>query len=239
MGLIKKFALKLFRPLILSETKIISNERLSPHFHLLTIRGKSLKKAEWTPGQKIKIVFSDDQSRSYTPSSWNFSSGELQTLVYIHGKGPGAIWARDVKPASNVTIRGPKHSIEINDSDKNILFFGDETTFGLSCALKKFSVGKHFYFFFESGIADESLLVLKHFELDDSRLYSLEQLETAANEMIKLFNQTPEARIILSGKQQSIVTLREKLYAGGIPQDKISKKVYWGHKDDPNGKLKN
>jgi ferric-chelate reductase (NADPH) len=238
MSKLKKIVLKFLGPLILSESKIISNERLSPHFQFLTIKGKSLKKAEWIPGQKIQIQLAHDQMRSYTPSSWDSKTGEMQTLVYMHGKGPGALWARDAKVNQSVVVLGPRGSLKLEPEMQTILFFGDETTFGLAHALKKYSSDKKYFFFFESIDTHESEMILNKFELSESLIFSLNQHGQIADSINEIFKNNSGAQIVLSGKQQSIVAIREKLYAREIPREQITKKVYWGWKDDPNGKLK-
>lgn len=238
MSSAKKILMKILGPLILSDSKILSNERLSPHFQFLTIKGKSLRKADWVPGQKIQVKMKNDEMRSYTPSSWDSQNGIIQTLIYMHGKGPGALWARDAKAASKVTVLGPRKSLKIEAEDKNIIFFGDETTFGLAHALKKHTININYLFYFEANDLSESKEILERFELGYSPLFNINQLEKISLEIASQYNLNKNTRIILSGKQQSIVKLRELLYASGIPQESIDKKVYWGWKDDPNGKLK-
>ena len=238
MSSVKKILLKILGPLVLSKSKIVSNERLSPHFHLITIKGQALKKAQWIPGQKIQVQLKGDEMRSYTPTSWDESSGVMQTLVYMHGKGPGALWARDAKALDKVVVLGPKSSLKIDEAIKNVLFFGDETTFGLAYALKTNRSELNFHFFFECNDISESALALKKFNLSDAKTFGLNQMDNVANELKASFVHNGETKIILSGKQQSIVALRERLYAMDIPREYIDKKVYWGWKDDPNGKLK-
>lgn len=235
---IKKILKKILGPIFIDESKILTNEKLSPHFHLLTIKGSELKKVEWTPGEKVKLSIGSDDSRSYTPLSWDSKNGVMQTLIYTHDQGPGAIWARDVKPNAVVSVKGPKTSVVLDETVKNILFFGDETTFGLAHALKKNMEHLNFNFFFETNHLDESHEILKKLELADSKLAGVNQFDMFAKIMYEKFLVISELRIIISGKQQSIVTLREKLHALGVPPEVISKKVYWGWKDDPNGKLK-
>lgn len=238
MSKVKNFILKFLGPLILAESKIVSNERASAHFQFITVKGKSLKNITWIPGQKIQIKVQGDEMRSYTPSSWNSVTGEVQTLIYMHGKGPGALWARDVTPNTKITLLGPRGSLSIDSEIRHVIFFGDETTFGLAHALKKYTENKTYDFLFEANDIKESSFILEKFELKDSSLFKLDELDKIALEINKAFLQIPGAQIVLSGKQQSIVALREKLYAFGVPREAIMKKVYWGWKDDPNGKLK-
>lgn len=237
MSTVKKILVKILGPIILSKSKVVANEQLSPHFHLLTIQGKKLKK-EWIPGQKIQVQLKNDQMRSYTPCSWDSKAGVMQTLVYMHGKGPGALWARDVKPQNKVVILGPKKSLTLETETKTVLFFGDETTFGLAHAIKKNYPETIFHFYMEANDTNESSAILKKFDLEDALLVSLDQLDLISQEMTKIFKDDGFTRIVLSGKQQSIVALRNKLYSQNIPAAAIGTKVYWGWKDDPNGKLK-
>lgn len=234
----KKVLMKILGPFILAQSKVVKNERLSPHFQYLTIKGKSHQNKDWIPGQKIQVQLKNEM-RSYTPSSWNKETGEIQTLIYMHGKGPGAIWARDARENSKVTVLGPKSPLKLHEDSKHVLFFGDETTYGLAHALKQFSSDKNYRFFFEATDTTEAKPVLERFALGDSPLFAINQLEKVAEAMITAFRSNPETEIVLSGKQQSIVALREKLWANQIPKDVIGTKVYWGWKDDPNGKLKN
>lgn len=163
----------------------------------------------------------------------------MQTLIYVHGKGPGALWARDVKAKNKVVVLGPKKSLKLDlETTKSVIFFGDETTFGLAHAIKKNFTDIRFHFFMEATDTDESSSILKRFDLEDALLVSLNQLDLIAQEISKIYLENSLSQIVLSGKQQSIVSLRSKLYALNIPSDAIGTKVYWGWKDDPNGKLK-
>lgn len=237
MNTLKKILLKILGPIILSKSKVISNEQLSPHFHLLTIQGNKLKK-DWIPGQKIQVQLKEDQMRSYTPSSWDSKTGTMQTLVYMHGKGPGALWARDTKAHNKVVILGPKNSLSLATETKTVLFFGDETTFGLAHAIKKNFTEITFHFYMEANDTDESAAILKKLDLEDVLLVSVNQLDLIAKEIVHSFKDDASTKIILSGRQQSIVDVRNRLYSQNIPAASIGTKVYWGWKDDPNGKLK-
>jgi ferric-chelate reductase (NADPH) len=236
--IIKSIFLSFLDTITFASSKVVSNERLSPHFQFITIKGRSLKKPNWIPGQKIQVKLKGDEIRSYTPSSWNKDDGSFQTLVYMHGKGPGALWARDVETNTKVTVLGPKTSLVIAPEVEHVLFFGDETTFGLAHALKTYNRDLQYNFFFEASDINESLPVLKRLNLEDSMLFRIGELEMISSEIKSVFNPTKKNQITLSGKQQSIVALREHLYDKDLPKEIIGTKVYWGWKDDPNGKLK-
>jgi NADPH-dependent ferric siderophore reductase len=143
-----------------------------------------------------------------------------------------------VKEGASVIVLGPRSSLVLEEASSDILFFGDETTIGLASALKENKAASKLAFFFEANSLEESRLILQRFSLTESSLYPLLSHEKVAMDLKKSFDDNREATIILSGKQQSIVAIREKLYALGVPAEKIIIKVYWGWKDDPKGKLK-
>lgn len=237
MFLIKKKLLDIIGPIV-DSNRVISNDQLGPHFNLLTIKGSDLKKAQWIPGQKVKLSIDNGDTRSYTPLSWDTDEGVIKTLIYMHGNGPGALWAQQVKPQEYVEVHGPKSSLKLEGHVNNILFFGDETTFGLAHALKKYKTNLKIEFFFEATYLGESAAVLKTLELDNSTLNSTAEIVELSELIYNKYLEKNGPLIVLSGKQQSIVTIRKDLLAKGIPAAHIYKKVYWGWKDDPMGKLK-
>jgi len=64
--------------------------------------------------------------RSYTPRSYDPTSGELHIDFVMHGHGPAALWAASAKRGDRLHIAGPKSSLLIPDADWYILA-GDET----------------------------------------------------------------------------------------------------------------
>ena len=156
----------------------------------------------------------------------------------MHGKGPGALWARDAKAGSKATILGPRGSLVLNEELKEVVFFGDETTFGLAYAIKENFKHLDVKCFFENTDLSESKPVLEKFNLHNSTLYTLSQYDIIASDIARGYKSSATSKIVLSGKQQSIVAIRQKLYTLGILPEDIIVKVYWGWKDDPNGKLK-
>lgn len=240
MNTIKNILLKILGPLILSKSKIVKIEDISDKLRILTIKGKSLKKANWIPGQKVTLKLNDKDLRSYTPLSWNKEEGSFQTAVYLHNNGPLSRWASNIQLNSKVTVMGPRASLALENSIESFVFFGDETTFGLAHALNEAHKGKQkISFVLESYNIHEAKKALDHLKLSNSHLIQAGEIEAACNLILADFNNFHgNKKIILSGKQQNMVKIRQALLAAGLENKDITMKVYWGWKDDPNGKLK-
>ena len=109
---------------------------IAPGFRLLTLEGQALRKAAWTPGQKVQLMLGGWVQRTYTPLSWDAATGRTQLLAYAHGDGPGAEWTRTLAQGDTCAIFGPRGSLDLTSLERPALLFGDETSFGLAHALR-------------------------------------------------------------------------------------------------------
>lgn len=76
--------------------------------------------AEWPAGQR-------PVSRAYTPRSWNPETAELDIDFVLHGTGPGASWASQVKPGQTILV-GAQSTPYLPDAAADWhLLVGDET----------------------------------------------------------------------------------------------------------------
>lgn len=235
---IKMLLLKILGPILLSKSEITRIEQFGEHFRILTIKGKALKKAQWKPGQKVTVKINDNDMRSYTPINWDNQSGSFQTLIVLHNNGPLSRWAKQIKPKSKVTILGPKASLNLDPNKNEVIFFGDDTTLGLISALENSYPNVKFHNFIESKYQAEVSEVLSRLSVKPTKIYSMDAFAEYQDDILKKCSELNEnSLIILSGKQQNIVKVRDYLRLGNIPKEKVTIKVYWGWKDDPNGKL--
>lgn len=238
MSTIKNILLKVLGPIILSKSRIVETNKLGDHFMLLKIKGKSLKKGNWTPGQKVTVQITDKDMRSYTPTKWDKEDASFETLVYLHNNGPLSKWASSVKLKSKVTIMGPRASLVIDESLASFIFFGDETTFGLCYALQNGHTNISQKYFLESTHFEESQKVIDHLKLQNVEHHNIDNIDQIKQDILTHFNSIKgPKKIILSGKQQNIVKIRTFLFENNVDPKDVIIKVYWGWKDDPNGKL--
>lgn len=235
---IKMLLLKILGPVLLSKSEITKIEQFGEHFRILTIKGKALKKAQWKAGQKVTVKINDNDMRSYTPINWDNQTGSFQTLIVLHNNGPLSRWAKQIKPKSKVTILGPKGSLSLDETKKEVIFFGDDTTLGLISAIENNSPNTTFHNFIESNYLSNVEEVITRLNISSTEVYPMNAFETYQSDIFKKFNElTENSLIILSGKQQNIVKVRDYLRLQNVPKEKVQVKVYWGWKDDPNGKL--
>jgi NADPH-dependent ferric siderophore reductase len=79
----------------------------------------------WTPGQQIRVA-ADGLLTRRTYSVWAYDGSSLELCVLDHGEGPGARWARLVRPGDDVVFGGPEGTFVTRPSPYH-LFAGEET----------------------------------------------------------------------------------------------------------------
>ena len=88
---------------------------------------------EWMPGQQVRVCVGNVGSPSSwldglrrTYSVWSYD-GELMTLCVLdHGDGPGARWARAVRPGQEVLFGKPEGPLVVRPAPYHV-FAGEET----------------------------------------------------------------------------------------------------------------
>ncbi len=114
------------------ELEIVRVDATSPHFRSVTFRGEALVDFN-SPSfdDHVKFILASDGAqpimRDYTPRRFDPASRELTIEFALHGDGPAANWATQVKPGQKATVAGPRGSFIIPlDYDWHLLV-GDET----------------------------------------------------------------------------------------------------------------
>jgi NADPH-dependent ferric siderophore reductase len=99
-----------------------ATDLITPRMHRITIAAPGL---DWTPGQHIRLVAEGLITRR-TYSVWDYDGSSLELYVLDHGDGPGARWARSVRPDQEVVFTKPEGNLVTRPSAYH-LFAGDET----------------------------------------------------------------------------------------------------------------
>lgn len=101
---------------------VTATDLVTPRMRRIAIAAPGL---EWTPGQHIRVS-ADGLITRRTYSVWDYDGASLELRVLDHGEGPGARWARSVRPGQEVVFGGPEGSLVTRPSAYH-LFAGEET----------------------------------------------------------------------------------------------------------------
>lgn len=222
-GLVERTLTRLF----LRPARVISAATLSPRFRLIDLEGVAFEGNRWSPGQKLQIKLDGGfMTRTYTPVRWDAARGVTRILAFAHGEGPGSEWVRHASPGDARQVFGPRRSLDLEPLAGPVVFFGDETSFGLVASL---GAREDVRAVFEVGAIAESRQVLdalgvRHMALmerrtDDSHLAELQAaMGTPAS---------ADTHYVLTGKASSIRQLGRALRAQGVEARRIKAKAYW------------
>lgn len=108
--------------------------RPTPRMVSIRLEGPATAGLPWTPGQHIRVLVNDPLSGGWrrpgdllrTYSVWNLDADGLDLLVLDHGDGPGARWARTLRPGDQVTFKAPEGGFVTREAPYH-LFAGEET----------------------------------------------------------------------------------------------------------------
>ncbi|ATB33762.1 siderophore-interacting protein [Melittangium boletus] len=208
---------------------VTSVREVSPQFREVELEGPALRGLEWRPGDKIQVFLPETGTRTYTPLRWDTQKGTTAFLIYLHGSSPGASWGRELRVGARTQFFGPRRSLSLDDVSEPIVFFGDETAFGVAHALKRAVASREFIPVFEVSRHAESSPVLREFGFEDKNVERQpgEAHLTEVHERLRSALQAhPGACLVMTGKAQSIQTLKAKLKADGLGRS-ARVKPYW------------
>lgn len=128
----------------LSEATVEHVERVTSRMRHVRVQGDDLVGLDWTPGQSTRVVFHDpthlgvwlsfrqlrDAARSYSIWDYDRDAGRYDLMVLEHdgdGPGPGATWARTVRPGDPVLLSSLEGRFVARVPSAYHLFVGEET----------------------------------------------------------------------------------------------------------------
>lgn len=225
-GLVERTLTRLF----LRPARVIAATTLSPRFRLIDLEGVTFEGDRWSPGQKVQIKLDGGfMTRTYTPMRWDAARGVTRIVAFAHGEGPGSDWVRHASPGDERQVFGPRRSLDLAPLVQQagpVVFFGDETSFGLVASLGSRDDVRAV---FEVGAIAESRnvldalgvrpLALMERRTDDSHLA---ELQAAMSSPL-----SSGMRYVLTGKASSIRQVSRALKAQGVEARRIMAKAYW------------
>jgi ferric-chelate reductase (NADPH) len=187
--------------------------------------------ASWTPGDKIQLRVARDglTMRTYTPVRWDETTGDTTILSYLHGAGPGSVWAQNVAADDSVQVVGPRRSIDLTRFTSAPIFVGDETSVGLRVAWTAAHPDLHpVRDIFELGA--DSPTALRAFGLEPmlvTRDETDDHLPVLVEQVVATAAEHHESPLILTGRSTTIAAIRGALKAAGHAQRRTRVRTYW------------
>jgi NADPH-dependent ferric siderophore reductase len=214
------------------DVAVVSVEAIGARFRLFTVAGDGLKDVDWRPGWKSKLDVETFTLRVYTPIRWDRDRGEVQYLAYVHGNGPGSLWAEMLNPGDVFKLAGPRHSLDFSNIARPAIFFGDETSIGVAASFGATVSGfKGISFLFEADSTAEAGQALTRLGL--GRVQIVERQSNDAHHgaveaaLAALMEKERPASFILTGKAGSIQHLNRALRQRGVSSAQLMVKAYW------------
>jgi NADPH-dependent ferric siderophore reductase len=219
------------KKLVFRELTVARVTHLSEHFEQVDFVAEALRGVRFAVGDKVQIAF-EGGPRTYTPYSFDGARGALSVLVYLHGDGPSARWAKATSEGERVFAFGPRGSLALAAESGPIALFGDETSFGLARALyESRSAASGLSFVFEATHSAESNAVLDALQIPNyelvERLADDGHLPEVAGRLRTALARDATTRLVFSGKAPSIQALRARLKAEPAAHAGQLVKAYW------------
>lgn len=218
--------------LLFKEVSTVQIRELSSSFRLVSFASESLRNVAWEAGDKIQVYLPGRGMRTYTPMAWNSERGAAELLVYLHGTSPGAEWGRQLALGDGFQFFGPRRSIRGTDLADSIVLFGDETSFAVARALSDARRGGRVSCVFEVSDVAASSAALGALGLEGTAVATVERtpserhLAKVADLLCAELAAKPDASLVMTGKAQSIQSLRATLKErNALRGGKV--KAYW------------
>jgi NADPH-dependent ferric siderophore reductase len=117
---------------LLSPAVVESVELLAPRIRHITLAGPALSGLAWIAGQQVRLqvpasgVIDRLVGTRRTYSVWDYDGQHLELVIFDHGDGPGANWARTARPGDQLLLLKPEGNFTTTAAAYH-LFVGEET----------------------------------------------------------------------------------------------------------------
>lgn len=206
-------------------------------FRSIELTGDDLKTATFNVGDKIQIRTDPDAlaPRTYTPITWDTHQGTTNLLAYTHGTGPGSAWVNSLTTGMTCQFLGPRSSLKLEGLDAPIVFVGDETSFALVAAWQtNHPESPAVAQLFEVTDPDHCSPALDGSGISSPHLFRRDpdgaHLNELTDALVDVLRSHSDAALCLTGRAQSIATIRRSLKTAGLADRPSRVKAYW----DPN-----
>lgn len=218
-------------PYILKKTVISEVLYFDDALKHVRFQGDDLKEVVWQMAQEIEFRVSETEYRHYTPFIWNPAVGFTDVLFYLHGWGPGSLWASNLAVGDEVTLIGPGGKYLQLNPGQSLVMLGDETSISTFKGIQNL-VNKDCKTYAVLELHREAMEWPKRIGLDAELLEQIPAYRGWVMEhwlMDFLANEEVDPRMFffLSGNANTIKKLRRILAVKNVSLTNILAKPYW------------
>jgi NADPH-dependent ferric siderophore reductase len=207
----------------------------APRLRRITLAGPGLEGLTWLPGQHVRLQVSDAPGavdwlvgtlRTY--SVWDYHGKTMDLIVYDHGDGPGATWARTVTPGDELMLMKPQGDFTPADPAAYHLFAGEETAqVAYGPMIRALPAGARVFACLEVDTPDERLDLGRP---DDVRwTYREGRADSSLVDAVRALDLPPEPGVAyLAGEARTIQRIRRHLVEErNWPRRSVRTKPFW------------
>ncbi|MEL7535187.1 MAG: siderophore-interacting protein, partial [Bacteroidota bacterium] len=203
------------------------------HAHLKWVQfSGDLSNTKFEAGNVIEFRISDTDFRHYSPSHYDKESGICEVLFYLHGYGPGSVWADRLESGDQMKLMGPGGKMSYQATQKRHFCFGDESSLGLCLNLQNEARTRGNAFKCLLELDEPNLVWPELIELEAERTRKSDEFPAQeAIDFIEKWQHSSwpdwqEARFYLTGRAKSIQRLRKSLLTKGVNRNQILTSPY-------------
>jgi NADPH-dependent ferric siderophore reductase len=214
---------RLLSPLLFRRAQLVAKQQLAQGLYHIKLQGPELRHQRWSSGDKIQIKVGGTLiTRTYTPFRWDNELGQTEFIAHSLTDGPGSLWVSSVQIGQDVSLFGPRHSLNLTKLDAtNTVMIGDETAIGLALAFNSAHTLLE--------VADAATLkpALARLGLSNFTLYQRPLRSGMPEELIQDLPDYAHRSLLLAGRAASIKQLQRLLREQGAASSALLSKVYW------------
>jgi NADPH-dependent ferric siderophore reductase len=220
------------------ELEVLENQRLSPSMRRIRCTAPGLADLSYLAGQDVMLSVPTPAGptfrRRYTIRSFDPVVPAMDIDMVLHGDGPAASWATDVKPGDTIEAIGPRGKITVDPEADWHLFAGDDSALPASLAMAESlpEPAQALVVLEVDGPDDEQTA-----QAPDGQVVPVRWLHRAGgnpasgDQLVGALAELPlpsgPGHAYLAGELGVVAEMRKTLLARGMAPEQISAKAYW------------
>ena len=212
--------------LLFDDGRVVDVQTPAPRYRHITLEIPAWRGKRFEPGSNFRIAQPGPELRTYTLLALDTTTGQAETLLHLHGQGPGSAWGESVRAGDAVQVFGPEPSRRakrLAEARIPTVVFGDETSFGIAAMARGFADSLAIFEVSDMAAARpvlatlglESALLIER-QASGAHLTPAVEALRAALQQLNGSAPGDKAELVLTGQAQSIQTARAQLRAAGV-----------------------